>query len=71
VRYQAVTPQEAEQSMLEFGMDKWIAAVNAEYMNAYSQNWGDYTTPDFEQVVGRQARTFEQFARDNLQRLRG
>jgi uncharacterized protein YbjT (DUF2867 family) len=71
VRYQPVTAEEAEQAMLHAGMTPWMAAVNAEYARAYSENWGDYTTPDFEKVMGRPARSFAQFAHDNLDRLRG
>jgi uncharacterized protein YbjT (DUF2867 family) len=71
IRYSAVTSEEAEQAMLDGGMTPWMAAVNAEYARAYAANWGDYTTPDFEEVMGRPARTFAQFARDNLDRLRG
>jgi uncharacterized protein YbjT (DUF2867 family) len=70
IAYQPVTAEQAEQAMVGGGMDAWMAAVNVEYANAYSRNWGDYTTPDFEQVVGHPARTFEQFARDNIGRLR-
>lgn len=71
IRYQPVSAEDAERAMLAGGMSPWMAAVNAEYARAYASNWGDYTTPDFEEVVGRPARDFAQFAADNLERLRG
>jgi uncharacterized protein YbjT (DUF2867 family) len=69
IHYEPVSAQAAHEGMLASGMDPWMAAVNIEYANAYSDDWGNYTTPDFEDVVGRPARSFATFARDNLQLL--
>ncbi|MGP3915064.1 hypothetical protein [Nonomuraea sp. 10N515B] len=48
-----------------YGLSDWVSAVIVEYGRAYASGWGDYTTPDFAQVVGRPARSFADFARDH------
>lgn len=63
--YQPVTDEQAYAAMVGFGLPEWVAAVSVEYGRAYASGWGDYTTPDFSQVVGRPARSFAEFARDH------
>ncbi|WP_214318988.1 SDR family oxidoreductase [Nonomuraea sediminis] len=70
IGYQPVGLDDAYRSMLEMGLPEWIAAVSVEYGKAYSRNWGDFTTPDFETVLGRRARTFAEFAQDHRDILR-
>ncbi|MEV4107920.1 SDR family oxidoreductase [Nonomuraea sp. NPDC049695] len=70
IAYQPVTPDDVRRSMLDAGLPSWIAAVTQEYLTAYSAGWGDYTTPDFEKVTGRPARSFADFARDHAAQLR-
>ncbi|MEQ4715966.1 SDR family oxidoreductase [Nonomuraea sp. B19D2] len=70
IAYQPVTPDDARRSMLDAGLPSWVAAVTQEYLTAYSAGWGDYTTPDFEKVMGRPARSFADFARDHAAQLR-
>jgi uncharacterized protein YbjT (DUF2867 family) len=62
--YQPLTPAQAYEAMRQGGLDESVAAMGAEYVTAYSTGWGDYTTTDFTDVMGRQPRTFEEFARD-------
>lgn len=38
---------------------------------AYARGWGDFTTPDFTSITGRQGRSFADFAADHLAQLRG
>ncbi|MFI7454573.1 SDR family oxidoreductase [Nonomuraea sp. NPDC049714] len=70
IGYEPVSPEAAHQAMLTAGLPEWQAEVNVEYAQAYASGWGDYTTPDFAQVVGHQARTFEDFAADHAEWLR-
>ncbi|MGN9837406.1 SDR family oxidoreductase [Nonomuraea sp. H19] len=70
IAYQPVTPDDACRSMLAAGLPEWIAAVTGEYLTAYAQGWGDYTTPAFTEVMGRPGRSFADFARDHADRLR-
>jgi uncharacterized protein YbjT (DUF2867 family) len=71
VTYQPITFDQVHQVMLDAGLSAWDAAVNTEYARAYSGGWGDFTTGDFPAVMGRPARDFAEFARDNLAGLRG
>ncbi|MER6951978.1 SDR family oxidoreductase [Nonomuraea sp. NPDC000554] len=70
IAYQPVTPQDAYQAMLAAGLPEWNAAVNVEYGIAYSGGWGDFTTGDFAQVAGHDARSFKEFANDHAAQLR-
>ncbi|MFI7133399.1 hypothetical protein ACIBQ1_47540 [Nonomuraea sp. NPDC050153] len=70
IAYQPVTPDDAQRSMVDAGLSAWMAAVNKEYLTAYSEGWGDYTTPDFEKVMGRPARSFADFARAHAPQIR-
>jgi uncharacterized protein YbjT (DUF2867 family) len=70
ITYAPVTPDAAYESMLGAGLREWDAAVNTEYARAYSAGWGDYTTTDFPDVVGRPARGFAEFAADHAALLR-
>ncbi|MFE3452813.1 NAD(P)H-binding protein [Nonomuraea sp. NPDC059194] len=68
--YQPVSEQAAYDAMIGVGMRVWDAEVSLEYGRAYSAGWGDYTTPDFAEVVGRPARSFAEFAKDHEAHLR-
>ncbi|TMS00426.1 SDR family oxidoreductase [Nonomuraea basaltis] len=70
IAYQPVTPDDAYRSMLAAGLPEWIAAVNREYLTAYAQGWGDYTTSTFTDVMGHPGRSFTDFARDHAAHLR-
>ena len=75
IAYQPVSPDDAYRSMLDAGLHRRLAAVNKEYLTAYSAGWGDFTTPDFTtpdftDVVGHPGRSFGEFARDHAARLR-
>ncbi|MEV0145314.1 MULTISPECIES: SDR family oxidoreductase [unclassified Nonomuraea] len=69
IAYQPTAPEQAHAAMLEAGLPAWIAAVNTEYLRAYADGWGDYTTADYRKVTGRDARTFTDFARAHADRL--
>ncbi|WP_336209247.1 SDR family oxidoreductase [Nonomuraea sp. LPB2021202275-12-8] len=70
IAYEPVTPEAAYEAMLGAGLPEWQAAVNVEYAKAYTGGWGDFTTTDFADVLGRPARAFEDFAADHSERLR-
>lgn len=65
-RYQPITPEQAYDAMRQSGLDDTLASMGAEYATAFSNGWGDYTTSDFADVMGRAPRTFSEFARDTL-----
>ena len=65
ITYQPISAEQAEAAMLEAGMDAWDAAVNAEYGIAYAGGWGNFTTSDLPNLLGRPARSFAEFAIDH------
>jgi uncharacterized protein YbjT (DUF2867 family) len=64
VKYVPVGVETARQSMLGVGMDEWSVNLLCDYFIAYSANWGDLVTDDFQRVTGQAPRSISQFARD-------
>ena len=64
VTYVPVSIDNARQSMAQMGLDDWMANLMCDYFKAYSANWGDMVTDDFQRVTGKAPRSIEQFARD-------
>lgn len=64
VRYEPVTLEAARQSMVQTGMDEWTVNLLCDYYAAYSTNWGDLVTDDFQRVVGKAPRSIAGFAVD-------
>ena len=67
VAYIPVSVDDARQSMAQMGMDEWMVNLLCDYFAAYSANWGDVVTDDFQRVTGKTPRNIEQFARDFAQ----
>jgi uncharacterized protein YbjT (DUF2867 family) len=65
VRYVPVADEAARQAMLDIGLSNWLVGLAVEYGQAYASGWGDITSTDFEDVVGRPPRGFAVFAADN------
>ena len=64
VNYVDVPLEAAREGMIGMGLPEWVADAFGEYMTAFSEGYGDFTTPDFENVTGHAARSYETFARD-------
>ena len=64
VTYVPVPVEGARQSMAQMGMDEWMVNLMCDYFTAYSANWGDLVTDDFQCLTGKSPRSIEQFARD-------
>ena len=71
VKYVAVPHEAARQSMLQNGMPAWVANLLVEYGTAYAENWGNFTTPHIQELLGRPARRVLDFARDHAAAFRG
>lgn len=69
VGYTPLTPDQAHSALLQAGVDPWAAAVSAEYAEAYAGGWGDFTTTDVRDVIGRPPRTVGEFVHDHRDRL--
>jgi len=64
VNYVALPPEAAQQAMLGFGLSRWFVGNVVDYGRVYGEGWGDFTTSDFKEVTGHEARSFKQFATD-------
>jgi len=64
VNYVALPQDAAQQAMLGFGLSRWFVGNVVDYGRVYSDGWGDFTTSDFKDITGQEARTFKQFATD-------
>ncbi len=64
VDYVNVPLEAARQAMVSMGLPEWVAGALGEYTTAFSEGYGDFTTPDVEKLTGHRARSFEDFARD-------
>ena len=67
VKYVDVPPEAARESMVSMGLPEWMADALIEYSKAFSEDYGDFTAPDFERLTGHPARSYETFARDFAQ----
>lgn len=65
ITYLPVTDQTARTNLLKTGVPEWIVGMLLEYGQAYASGWGDFTTSDFYDVIGRPPRSFADFARDH------
>jgi hypothetical protein len=52
-------------------MPAWVANLLVEYGTAYAENWGNFTTPHLQELLGRPARRVLDFARDHAAAFRG
>jgi len=64
IRYVPVSDETERKKLLGFGVPEWIVDMLIEYGQAYASDWGNFTTSDFQDVVGRQPRSLADFARD-------
>ena len=67
VNYVDVPLEAAREGMVGMGLSEWFADALGEYMTAFVEGYGDFTTNDVQQVTGHPARSFETFARDFAQ----
>ena len=67
VRYVDVPLEAARKAMISMGLSEWFADALGEYMTAFSEGYGDFTTNDVAEVTGHPARSYETFARDFAQ----
>jgi uncharacterized protein YbjT (DUF2867 family) len=64
VKYVPVTAEAERKTILQMGIDEWMANLLSDYSAAYSLNWGDLVTDDFQRVTGKSPRSIAQFAKD-------
>jgi len=64
VTFHPLTVEEQTQAMVEIGLPESLAAMNAQAVALFADGDSDYVTGDVPSILGRPARTFEQFATD-------
>ncbi len=67
VNYVDVPLEAAQQGMISMGLPEWVANAFGKYFEVFSEGYGDFTTPDVEEITGHPARSYETFARDFAQ----
>ncbi|UVS80379.1 SDR family oxidoreductase [Actinokineospora sp. UTMC 2448] len=65
VEYHPVSDEDHRKTLLSHGMPWWIADMLIEYSQAYARGWGDYTTNDYQNVVGHPPRDVKDFLHDH------
>ncbi|TDC97240.1 SDR family oxidoreductase [Nonomuraea deserti] len=66
IHYVAADAEDAHAGMVAGGIPHWLAGMFVEYGQALGSGFGDFTTTDVEDVVGRPPRRFADFARDHV-----
>ncbi|SFT47843.1 Uncharacterized conserved protein YbjT, contains NAD(P)-binding and DUF2867 domains [Actinopolyspora lacussalsi subsp. righensis] len=66
IRYVPTTDEVERKTLLDIGVPEWMTEMLIEYGQAYATGWGDFTTNDFQNVVGHQPRGFADFAQDHV-----
>jgi uncharacterized protein YbjT (DUF2867 family) len=64
ITFHPLTVEEQTQAMVEIGLPESLAAMNAQAVALFADGDSDYVTDDVPSILGRPARSFEQFATD-------
>jgi uncharacterized protein YbjT (DUF2867 family) len=64
VTFHPLTVEEQTQAMVDIGLPGSLAAMNAQAVALFAEGDSDYVTDDVRSILGRPARTFEQFTAD-------
>jgi uncharacterized protein YbjT (DUF2867 family) len=64
ITFHPLTVEEQTQAMVDIGLPGSLAAMNAQAVALFADGDSDYVTDDVPSILGRPARTFEQFATD-------
>ena len=67
IAFHPLTVEEQTQAMVDIGLPEGLAAMNAQAVALFAEGDADYVTDDVPSILGRPARTFEQFATDYAQ----
>lgn len=64
VKYVPATLEQACAAMAKMGMDTYSVNMMADYFVAYSSNWGDLVSSDYQNLMGKAPRSISDFAKD-------
>lgn len=65
ITFHPLTFEEQRQAMINAGLPKTLAEMNTQALSLFAQGDSDWSTDDVPSILGRPARTFEQFATDH------
>jgi uncharacterized protein YbjT (DUF2867 family) len=65
ITFHPLTLDEEKQAMVNAGVPETVAEMNAQALSLFAQGDSDWVTEDVPLILGRPARTFEQFATDH------
>ncbi|OZM80913.1 NAD(P)-dependent oxidoreductase [Pseudonocardia sp. MH-G8] len=65
IGFDPLTVEEQARALIEVGLPEGLAAMNAQAVGLFAEGDCDYVTDDVPAVVGRPARSFEQFVADH------
>jgi hypothetical protein len=60
-----LTDEEQEEAQISLGVPEHIAKMNAQALALWRQGDSDWVTDDVTKILGREPRSFEQFAADH------
>ena len=66
ITFRPLTFDEQKQAMIGVGVPEHIAEMNAQAFTLFAQGDSDWVTGDVPSILGRPARTFEQFVTDHV-----
>jgi uncharacterized protein YbjT (DUF2867 family) len=64
ITFKPLTVEEQMRDMIDIGLPESLAAMNAQAVALFAEGEADYATDDVPSILGRPARSFEQFAAD-------
>ncbi len=65
IAFEPLTVKEQTQALIDVGLPEALAAMNAQAVGLFAEGDCDYVTNDVPSILGRPARSFEQFATDH------
>jgi hypothetical protein len=65
ITFHPLTFEEQMQAMINVGVPEHIAEMNAQAVTLFAQGDSDWINDDVPSILGRPARTFEQFVTDH------
>jgi uncharacterized protein YbjT (DUF2867 family) len=65
IGFEPLTVEEQTKALIDVGLPEDLAAMNAQAVGLFAEGDCDYTTDDVPMILGRTARSFEQFATDH------
>jgi uncharacterized protein YbjT (DUF2867 family) len=71
VSYVPVPLAAAVDGFKKAGLGEWSVTALEDYMAAYAAGWGDFVTDDVREVLGRAARSIDDFTRDHAAAFKG